>query len=91
MAGSLLDPASRITNHMKRNIHTVPYDGDWAVKKEGQVKPISIHRTKENAEKRAIPIAKKLRVKHVIHGKDGKIQDKDSYGRDPNPPRDKKY
>ncbi len=25
----------------------------------------------------------------VIHGKDGKIQQKDSHGKDPNPPKDK--
>jgi hypothetical protein len=27
----------------------------------------------------------------VIHGKDGKIQDKDSFGNDPNPPKDTKH
>jgi len=26
----------------------------------------------------------------VIHGRDGKIRDKDSYGNDPVPPKDKK-
>jgi hypothetical protein len=26
----------------------------------------------------------------VIHGRDGKIRDKDSYGHDPCPPKDKK-
>ena len=29
--------------------------------------------------------------KVVIHGRDGKIRDKDSYGNDPIPPRDRKY
>ncbi len=32
--------------------------------------------------------AKKKKVEHVIHNKDGKISDKDSYGNDPFPPRD---
>ncbi len=76
---------------MARNIHTVPYDGDWAVKKEGQEKPLSVHRTKENAEERGASIARRLEVEHVIHGRDGKIQDKDSYGRDPHPPIDKRH
>jgi len=31
------------------------------------------------------------RVEVVEHGKDGRIQDSDSYGRDPFPPRDKKH
>ena len=35
-------------------------------------------------------LAKKLKVEHVIHNKDGKISDKDSYGNDPFPPKDKK-
>lgn len=74
-----------------KNIHTVPYNGDWAVKKEGQSKPLSVHHTKENAEARGASIARRLEVEHVIHGRDGRIQDKDSYGHDPNPPKDKKY
>lgn len=76
---------------MAKNIHTVPHEDGWAVKKEGQKAPLSTHHTKEMAEKKAVSIAKKLEVEHVIHGRDGKIQDKDSYGNDPNPPRDKKH
>jgi hypothetical protein len=30
-------------------------------------------------------------VDHVIHRRDGRIQDSDSYGNDPHPPRDKKH
>jgi len=76
---------------MPRNIHTVPFDGNWAVKKEGQNKPISTHHTKERAQERGASIARHLKVEHVIHGRNGKIQDKDSYGNDPCPPKDKKY
>jgi hypothetical protein len=36
----------------------------------------------------AVVEATKGHVEHVIHGKDGRIQDKDSYGKDPNPPKD---
>lgn len=76
---------------MPKNIHTVPWGGDWAVKKEGQQKPLSVHYTKDSAEQKAISIAKKFEVEHVIHGKDGRIQDKDSYGNDPNPPKDRRH
>lgn len=75
----------------KKNIHTTFKDGEWHSKKEGQDKPLSSHRTKEAAEKASVRQAKKDEVEHVIHGKDGKIQDKDSYGKDPNPPKDKKH
>ncbi|MDY3801068.1 MAG: DUF2188 domain-containing protein [Bacilli bacterium] len=39
----------------------------------------------------AVPIAKKNHVENIIHGRDGRIRDKDSYGNDSIPPRDKKY
>lgn len=74
----------------KKNIHTVPAGNKWAVKKERVEKPVSMHNLKERAMEKAVSIAKKDRVEHVIHGKDGRIQDKDSYGKDPNPPRDKR-
>lgn len=76
----------------KKNIHTVfNKERDmWETKKEKQEKPISSSHTKENAMEKSIKLAKKLEVEHVIHNKDGKISDKDSYGQDPNPPKDKK-
>lgn len=77
----------------KKNIHTV-YNNDkkmWETKKEGQEKPLASSHTKDAAEKKSITEAKKAGVEHVIHNKDGKISDKDSYGKDPNPPKDKKH
>lgn len=62
----------------------------WETKKEGQAKPLASSKTKAAAEDKSIKEAKKLKVEHVIHNKDGKISDKDSYGKDPNPPKDKK-
>ena len=35
--------------------------------------------------------ARRERVEVVDHGRDGKIRDSDSYGNDPNPPKDKKH
>ena len=75
----------------KRDIHTVPSGDKWAVKREGSDRPLSTHRTKVAAEEAGIKAAKRDRVEHVIHGRDGRIQDSDSYGNDPNPPRDKKH
>lgn len=61
------------------------------MKKEGVKKPLSTHNTKEAALDNAVSLAKRTEVEHVIHGRDGKIQDKDSYGPDTCPPKDKKY
>lgn len=77
----------------KKNIHTV-YNSNremWETKKEGQAKPLASSHTKVAAEEKSAKEAKKALVDHVIHNKDGKISDKDSYGKDPNPPIDKKH
>ncbi len=75
----------------KKNVHIVPADSGWAVKREGQRAPISRHRTQASADKAGRPIAKRNGVELVIHGRDGKIRDKDSFGNDPLPPRDRKH
>lgn len=77
----------------KKNIHTV-YNADskmWETKKEGQQKPLARSRTKVAAQEKSRSAAKKAEVEHVIHNMDGKISDSDSYGNDPNPPKDKKH
>lgn len=61
----------------------------WETKKEGQKKPLASSKTKETAMQKSVREAKKAQAEHVIHNKDGKISDKDSYGKDPNPPKDK--
>lgn len=76
---------------MGKSQHVVPAGKQWAVKGEGNQKSTSIHLTQKDAIKQATEIAKNQKSEVVIHGKDGKIRDKDSYGKDPNPPKDKKH
>lgn len=76
---------------MDKNIHIVPKGERWAVKEVGKEGPISTHRTQELARQAGIPVAKQNRSELVIHNKGGKFRDKDSYGNDPNPPKDKKH
>lgn len=75
----------------KKNFHSVPWDGDWAVKKEGVNKPISVHRTQAIAEDKTRILAKKAEAEAVYHNRQGIIKDKDSYGNDDCPPKDKKF
>jgi uncharacterized protein YdaT len=75
----------------KRNQHVVPLGNGWAVKGEGSKKFTVITENQRDAITVAREIAKNNRSEIVIHGKDGKIRDKDSYGNDPNPPKDKKH
>lgn len=75
----------------KKNFHSVPWNSDWAVKKEGVNKPISVHRTQATAEDKTRILAKKAEAEAVYHNRQGIIKDKDSYGNDDCPPKDKKY
>jgi hypothetical protein len=61
------------------------------VKGAGNSKATSTHKTQAEAINAARSIAQNNRSEVVIHGKNGKIRDKDSYGNDPNPPKDKKF
>lgn len=72
----------------KKNIHIIPgSDGKWNVKKEGNKRATSIHDTQKKAIDAGRDIARKNRSENVIHGRDRKIRDKDSYGNNPYPPK----
>lgn len=75
----------------KKNQHVVPYKGKWAVKGEGNQKVTKVTETQKEAIEIAKEIAKNKGGEVVIHNKKGQIRDKDSYGNDPCPPKDKKY
>ncbi len=76
---------------MKKNQHVVPHDGGWAVKGEGNEKATAIVKTQAEAIEIAKEIAQNQKTEVVIHRPDGTIRDKDSYGNDPYPPKDKKH
>jgi len=76
---------------MGKNVHIVPHGERWAVKEEGSKAPISTHRTQELARQSGVPVAKENRSELVIHRPNGQIIDKDSYGKDPDPPKDKRH
>lgn len=65
-------------------------DGNGWMTTQGGVKQ-SHHHTQQAAIQRGTQIARQDRVDVVTHGRDGKIRSKDSYGSDPNPPRDTEH
>ncbi len=75
----------------KKNQHVVPNGKDWAVKGAGNDKVTKIVDTQSEAIKIAREIAINQKSEVVIHRPDGTIRDKDSYGNDTNPPKDKKH
>ncbi|MFA6282559.1 MAG: DUF2188 domain-containing protein [Desulfurivibrionaceae bacterium] len=78
---------------MARKTHHVVPGGDsggWDIKKGGGHKSIKHFETKQDAVKHARGISKNQKSELIVHKKDGTIQNPDSHGGDPCPPRDKK-
>lgn len=63
--------------------HVVPSDRGWSVKRAGASRASGTFTTKAEAVKKAQEIAKKQKTELYIHGKNGRIQDRRSYGNDP--------
>lgn len=74
-----------------KNQHVTPKGGEWQVKGAGNQKATVTMPTQKKAIEVAKEIAKNQKSEVVIHGKDGRIRDKDSYGNDPVPHIDKKH
>lgn len=72
-----------------KGVHTVPNPGGkgWVNKVGGE--EVSHHQRKDTAVERGRDIARDNHSEHIIHNTDGTIGRKNSYGGDPNPPRDK--
>jgi len=75
----------------KKNQHIVPTENGWGIRGEGNSRLTKVTPTKAEALEVGKEIAKNQGVELFIHGKDGKIQDRDSYGNDPCPPKDRKH
>ena len=75
----------------KKDIHVVPHKDGWATRREGASRVGSTHPTQADAIGSGREQAKRDKVELVIHRPNGQIRDSDSYGNDPNPPRDRKH
>ncbi|MEM9294034.1 MAG: DUF2188 domain-containing protein [Acidobacteriota bacterium] len=76
---------------MNKNKHVVPRQvGGWAVKTAGKTRATRVFPRKEDAIKYARDAAKRVHGELYVHGKDGTIKERRSYGNDPFPPRDKR-
>jgi uncharacterized protein YdaT len=71
----------------RKNQHVVPHRDGWAVRGEGNSRVTSTHRTQAEAISAARIIANSMKTEVVIHRPNGRIRDKDSYGRDLFPPK----
>ncbi len=71
----------------KKNQHVVPHSEGWAVKGAGNGRASSIHQTQQAAIETTRQSAINQRCEMLIHGRDGRIRERNTYGDDPNPPK----
>jgi len=77
-----------ITTLTKPNIHTVPHGpGQWANRREGSERVSASYKTQAEAAAAGRAVARQEKVEHLIHGRNGEIRERNSYGHDPFPPR----
>jgi len=78
---------------MGKNIHVTRRKSEdkWAVIGEGDERASSLHETQGEAIEAGRSITENNRSELVIHDRENRIRDKDSFGNDPCPPRDKKH
>lgn len=76
---------------MRKEHHVVTNpNGGWDLKRNGAQR-VSFHAdTKAEVVSRGRDISRNQGTEFIIHGKDGRIQNSDSHGNDPCPPRDKR-
>lgn len=71
----------------KRGQHVVPSEDGWSVKRAGASRASSTHATQQEAIDAATRVARNQKTELYIHGRDGRIRERNSYGNDPRPSR----
>ena len=71
----------------KKNQHVVPHASGWAVRGAGNERATSLHGT----QREAISVARETAISQgsemLIHGENGRIRERNTYGKDPYPPK----
>lgn len=65
------------------NHHITPHPDGWAVQRSGSERPSHVFDTQQQAIDRGREISRNQGTELVIHGRDGRIREKDSHGNDP--------
>lgn len=67
----------------KKGQHVVPRSDGWSVRKTGATRASSVHATQADAIEAATRLARNQKTELYIHGRDGRIRERNSYGNDP--------
>lgn len=71
----------------KKAQHVIPNGSKWSVRRSGAARATETYRTQSEAIARARDIAKHQGTELYIHGRDGRIRERNSYSHDPYPPK----
>ena len=75
----------------RKETHVVPAgEKGWAVRNSGSKRVNAYYETKKDAVAAGRRISKNQGTEFIVHGKDGRIQNPDSHGNDPCPPKDQR-
>ncbi len=69
------------------NLHVVKNGQNWALKQEHNPYPVFTAKTQSEIIDSGTSLAIAYQVELLIHGRDGKIRERNSFGNDPFPPR----
>ena len=74
---------------MRRNpaVHTVQHGDGWTNRRAGLDRVSKVFATKKEAQQAGRDTARREHTEHIIHNRDGKISERNSYGNDPHPPK----
>ena len=67
----------------KGDVHVVPSESGWRVEVESDGRARSVHSTQAEARLEARELARRSKRELLVHGRDGRIRERNTYGRDP--------
>jgi Uncharacterized protein conserved in bacteria (DUF2188) len=67
----------------KGDVHVVPSEKGWRVEVEGSSRARSTHSTQAEAARSARDLARRSKSELLIHGRNGQIRARNTYGHDP--------
>lgn len=67
--------------------HVVPNGEKWSVRRAGATRASGTYATQQEAIAKGKELARNQSTELYVHGKDGRIRERTSYGNDPYPPK----
>jgi hypothetical protein len=72
----------------KKGVHITPReDGNWNVTRDGAGRASSVHPTQAEATDAGRDTARREKTELYVHGRNGRIRERNSYGGDSYPPK----